>query len=314
MRYLLQSSKRESESINILVTGKTAVGKSSITNAILGEILATEGKSLGGVTRDISCHERTVNYIKFKVLDSLGLRYITEENDEITKGIMQTLRQHCSHLHLFLYCIRMDRDRVEVSELHAIKKLSQLFSPKIWDCAIFALTFANRVIPPPDLETDEDEAKWFKERIKEFQEIIVKAIVDSGVPEDKAKKVPVIPTGYHKPGRHMPNPKKLYDRPDWFNPFWHSCAKQMEENTIMALLASQRHRVQVVKDKTTSNKAQMIAEKQQELMSKATTTEVIANSSNNFIKIITLYYLQSHDWKIEVSDSSSWAALIEKTK
>ena len=257
-----------SESINILLTGKTGVGKSSIINAIIGEILADEGKDLGGVTRDVTCHEKTVNRIKFKVWDSPGLQDITEGDDEITERIMQTLRQYCSHLHLFLYCIRMDRDRVERSELDAIKQLSQLFSPKIWESAIFALTFANRVIPPPEKETDEEEAQWFKERIKEFQEKIVRALVENGVPEDKAKQVPVIPTGYHKPTKRMPNPRKLYDRPDWFNPFWHSCAKQMDENTIMALLASQKHRVEVVKGKTTSDKAQELVEKRQELKRK----------------------------------------------
>ena len=296
MHFLFQSSKQESESINILVTGKTGVGKSSITNAIIGEIVAEEGKSLGGVTRDISCHERTVNHIKFKVWKSSGLQDITDEDGEITKRIMQTLKQHCSHLHLLLYCIRMDRDRIEISEFEAIKQLSQLFSPKIWESAIFALTFANRVIPPPDMATDEEEAQWFKERIKMFQAAIVRTLVEVGVPEDKAKQVPVIPTGYHKPTKHMPNPWKLFDRPNWFNPFSHSCAKQMEEHTIMTLLASQKHRVQKLTEAQT------------------TSIEVIANSSSNSIKILILYYLQSHAWKTEVSDSSSWAALFEKTK
>ena len=440
MYFRFRSLKCGSESINILLTGKTGVGKSSLINAIIGEILADEGKSLGGQTRDVTCHERIVNHIKFKVWDSPGLQDITEKDGNITERIMQTLRQYCSHLHLFLYCIRMDRDRVEISELQAIKQLSQLFSPKIWDSAIFALTFANRVVPPPEKETDEEEAQWFTERIKEFKEVIVDALVENGVPINKAKQVPVIPTGYHKPTKHMPNPRKLFDRPDWFNPFWHSCARQMEENTIMALLASQRHRVQVVKGKTRSDKAQELAEKRQELKRKemelkdelrkqqfklekeceqleeaeemrmiegqsgmmenckvrendqreeenhpqhrqgeydddqtqleeqrqerqiqikneqeqqkrrleeqerrkkelendydritedyrrveeelmklteaqTTTTEVIASSISNSVKIITLYYLQSHDWKIEVSDSSSWAALIEKTK
>ena len=234
--FRFRALKCGSESINILLTGKTGVGKSSITNAIIGEILAKEGKDLDGVTRHVSCHETTVNHINFKVWDSPGLQDITEEDGEITKRIMQALKQHCSHLHLFLYCIRMDRFRIEISEFEAIKQLSQLFSPKIWESAIFALTFANRVIPPPDMATDEEEAQWFKERIKEFQERIVKALVKSGVPEDRAKRVPVIPTGYHKPTKRMPNPRKLFDRPDWFNPFWHSCAKQMEVNTIMALL------------------------------------------------------------------------------
>ena len=312
MRFLFRSCKCESESINILVIGKTGVGKSAITNAIIGESLAPEVKELEGVTRDVTCHETIINHIKFRVWDSPGLQDITEIDDNITERIMQTLRQHCSHLHLFLYCIRMDRDRMEISDFYAMKQLSQLFTPKIWDCAIFALTFANRALPPPEMkiETKEEAAQWFKEHIKKFKEAIVNALVENGIPTNKAKQVPVIPTGYH-PSIFMSNTRELLDRPDWFTPFWHLCTRQMKENTIMALLASQK---QVVKGKTTSDKAQEGAEKRQELKRKATIVEVITNSRNNFIKIITLYYLQSHDWKIEVSDSSSWAALIEKTK
>ena len=126
MYFLFRSLKSGSESINILVTGKTGVGKSSLINAIVGEILAKEGKSLGGVTREITCHEGKVNHIKFEVWDSPGLQDITEDDGEITKKITQTLRQHCSHLHLFLYCIRMDRDRVEVSELTLSGRMSRI--------------------------------------------------------------------------------------------------------------------------------------------------------------------------------------------
>ena len=162
----------------------------------------------------------------------------------------------------------MDRDRVEVSELEAIKQLSQVFTPKIWDTAVFALTFANRVLPPSERETDEEVKEWFKKRIKEFQEVIVRALVESGVPQDKAKQVPVIPTGYHKRTRLMPKPRELYDRPDWFNPFWQTCADHMEENALIPLLASQQHRVKVVKGKTSSEQAEEYAQQQQELEKK----------------------------------------------
>ena len=124
----------------------------------------------------------------------------------------------------------MDRDRVEVSELEAIKQLSQVFTPKIWDIAIFALTFANRVLPPSEMETEEECAQWFKKRIKEFQEVIVRALVESGVPQDKAKLVPFIPTGYHKRTRQMYNPLELYDRQNWFTPFLQSCVNRMKKS------------------------------------------------------------------------------------
>ena len=156
----------------------------------------------------------------------------------------------------------MDRDRIEISELETIKQLSQVFTPNIWDTAVFALTFANRVIPPLEMETDEEVAEWFKERIKQFQEVIVRSLAESGVRHDKAKEVPVIPTGYHKPTRQMPKPRELYDRPDWFNPFWQSCINHTEETAQTPLLASQKH---CAKSKTISKQEKELTNKQQEL-------------------------------------------------
>ena len=242
---ILRSLIKTCQSVNILVTGKTGVGKSSLVNAIVGKDVAQEGKNLGGVTRDVSCHEAVVNDVKFEIWDSPGLQDITEEDDTVTKRIQHTLRQKCSHLHLLLYCIRMDRDRIEKSELEAIKLLSEVFKPKIWETAVFALTFANRVLPPSEMECDKEIAQWFTGRIIEFQEMIVRALVESGVRQDNANNIPVIPTGYHKRTKQMPNPRELYDRPDWFNPFWLSCAHQMEENAVVLLMGSQEHRIKV---------------------------------------------------------------------
>ena len=263
MHFLFKSLARGCDSINILLTGKTGVGKSSIINAIIGNTVAHEGKDLSGVTREVTSYKMTVNNINFEIWDSPG---ITDTDDVITERIKKTLKQNCPHLHLLLYCIRMDRDRVKVSELEAIKQLSHVFTPKIWDTAVFALTFANRVLPPSEIETAEEVTKWFKKRIKEFQEVIVRALVESGVPQDKAKQVPVIPTGYHKRTRLMPNPRELYDRQDWFYPFWQTCFDHMEENALIPLLAS--HRVKVVKGKTSSELAQEYAQQQQELEKK----------------------------------------------
>ena len=66
----------------------------------------------------------------------------------------------------------------------------------------------------------------------------------------------------------MPDPRELYDRPDWFNPFWHSCANHMEENAVIPLLASQKHRIKLVSGKTTSEEAVELTERQQELKRK----------------------------------------------
>ena len=65
--------------INILLTGKTGVGKSPLINAIIGKDIAKEGKDLQGVTRDVNGFNTERNGVKFNIWDSSGLQDITED-------------------------------------------------------------------------------------------------------------------------------------------------------------------------------------------------------------------------------------------
>ena len=60
----------------------------------------------------------------------------------------------------------MDRDRVELSELKAIKELSQVFTAKVWDTAVFALTFAKRVLLPPTTKVTRRQQSGLKSASK----------------------------------------------------------------------------------------------------------------------------------------------------
>ena len=265
LQFVFKGLTQECESVNILLTGKTGVGKSSLINAITGYKVAREGKNIRGVTREVTAHKCTINGTKFEIWDSPGLQDITEDDKGIRDKISSTLKKECHHLHLFLYCIRMDRDRFERSEVEAIKFLSAAFTPKIWEISVFALTYANRVLPPPNTKNDEEAKKWFMERLSEFQSTIMQALTESGVDRETAARVPVVPIGYHEKAFGMPKPRKLLDRLDWFNPFWNACAKQMEEKSLIPLLASQKHRIKYVSGKTTVEKEQELAEEKQNL-------------------------------------------------
>ena len=97
----------------------------------------------------------------------------------------------------------MNRERFEQSEEIAIRHITEAFSTEIWESAIFALTYANRVLPPARYDTDDEEKEWFHSRIDQFKGIIRRALVESGVHPNKALEVNVAPTGYHTASRRI---------------------------------------------------------------------------------------------------------------
>ena len=80
---------------------------------------------------------------------------------------------------------------------------------------MFALTQANRVLPPAEYETDEMESWWFQSRIDNFKNVIVRALANGGVRLDKASEIAVFPVGYHTVSRRVPNAKQFYGISDF---------------------------------------------------------------------------------------------------
>ncbi len=215
-----------------MVTGKQGAGKSSLVNAINGrQQVAYEGKCLGGVTREVTRYSTVVNGVQFNIWDTPGLQDTTESDDAILDKITTQLRQECTGIHLLVYCLRMNTDRIEISEELAIKRLTDCFGPKIWEMSVIALTFANKVDPPTDLDTDDLAPLYFNQRLEQYKHQIINILgYKCQMYERKASEiVAVIPTGYHQPTRSIPNPYMLPDRGDWFNIFWIACADRMKE-------------------------------------------------------------------------------------
>ena len=72
------------------------------------------------------------------------------------------------------------------------------------------------------------EKRQFQGRLKIWEEDFQTFLIEKvKVRPEIAKRIPVIPTGYHKKTRKIKDPFCLPDRDDWFRKFWEACCLQV---------------------------------------------------------------------------------------
>ena len=216
------------------MTGRTGAGKSTLVNGIVGEVVAKEGAALTTGTTEVANYEFTKKGTKFVVFDSPGLQDADLNDMNTLEQIRKKLVAQCSEIELVVYCLDMRHTRIDASDTNAIKHLTQGFTTELWKRAVFVLTFANKVEPTGDYEGTDEE--YYYEQLEKYKKRIQELIPE--VP------IEVVPAGYSRKTKRVPEPWKLLDRKDWFNDFWFTCLSRMEENAAISLLLSQADRLQ----------------------------------------------------------------------
>ncbi|CAH3130398.1 unnamed protein product [Pocillopora meandrina] len=165
------------QTVNILLSGKTGVGKSHLTNALIGENLAAEGYDIDPQTNDVTAYEVVKNGVTITVFDTPGLADATGNDEEYLRKI----KEKVTHFDLFLFCTEMTSKRFRTDDLETIKKLTEALGEKLWDHALVVLTFANEVSLSPTKKTaDAPEVTVFNDRYLAFKKAIKKHLVAIG--------------------------------------------------------------------------------------------------------------------------------------
>ena len=230
------------KSASILVTGKTGAGKSSLINGIVGQEVAKEGHTLDRGTTKVESFDCEYHDVKITVWDSPGLQ---DGLDRETEYIKDMQSKGCANSDLVLYCTPMNENRLKTDDTDAIRKLTKGLGSSIWGNAVFVLTFANVVEPPPvrgEKLTPEQKRKkrlnYFKTRRAEWKKKLEEAVVKAGVNAKIAASIPVVPAGYDD-GIGLP------DRDNWLSPLWYASILRMKERSQPALLKANLHRIKL---------------------------------------------------------------------
>jgi len=146
----LEAEKKDDPnfSMNILVLGKTGVGKSATINSIFGEEKVRIGAFELGTT---SVHEISgvVNEVKIRAIDAPGLKCSGLEqgfNNKVLASVKKLMKKYPPDV--ILYMDRLDSQSRDLNDVPMLKTITSSLGSSIWRSAIVALTHA--ACAPPD--------------------------------------------------------------------------------------------------------------------------------------------------------------------
>ena len=128
----INDNEKDMKYVNIIIAGKTGVGKSTLINAAFREKLANTG--IGAPVTQYT-QEITSQNMPIRIYDTVGLE-LTESTkqstiDEIQNLIEENHGKYKSEIHCMWYCVNANSDRIEKPELELIANVANQNIPVI---------------------------------------------------------------------------------------------------------------------------------------------------------------------------------------
>ncbi|PUZ36204.1 hypothetical protein GQ55_9G019700 [Panicum hallii var. hallii] len=134
-------------SCNVLVLGKTGVGKSATINSIFGE---DKSKTNAFLPATSSVKEITgvVDGVRFRVIDTPGLG-TSAKDEKSNRKVLNSVKKYMKRCppDIILYVDRIDTQRQEADSLFPLRHITSVLGLSIWSRAIITLTHSGAAPP-----------------------------------------------------------------------------------------------------------------------------------------------------------------------
>ncbi len=193
---LLKEIETTPKKLSVLCAGPTGAGKSTLLNGLIGDVHISDSLLRG--TAEVIEKKFVYNGITVTVWDTPGL----EGLEAIDENYLKEIKEKCANYDIFLYCIKADESRATelCDENSSLIKFTKLFGLNVWENAVVALTFSNKIEDNLEEEAEVfpdkviDVEKKFRQRIDEWETKLKEALLQL-LDRKVAERVPVLPAG-----------------------------------------------------------------------------------------------------------------------
>ncbi|EGG23810.1 GTP-binding protein [Cavenderia fasciculata] len=148
---------------NVLLLGRTGVGKSSTLNTVFGIDIPVHSSE--SCTQEPFTYSRNVNGFKLNIIDTPG--FLDSQGDEVDSANMLKIQRYLSGktIHCVLFVEKFTETRFDGAHQLVINQFTEKLGPQLWRNAAVVLTYANSPLPDScyDGFDEEDEiGPWRK--------------------------------------------------------------------------------------------------------------------------------------------------------